>query len=410
MLASACFSPDAPPFQGATLGTDPTIGDTVDTSDTLVETTTDTGVDSTTVAATSASSDSDPTTDTGVDGSSSEGTPEACGDGSITGPEACDDGNAEAGDGCSDACELEPGFACDGQPSTCTATCGDGIVVADEQCDDDNASDGDGCTACTTDEGYDCTGMPSVCVSPCGDGMVAAGEACDDDNVSDGDGCAADCSVELHYRCMGAGPGSCMPIHIGYVPADGDDAAFRGAIAAITGGPVDYLDASSNTPTVMALQAGYDCVFTHPNNSYLDAITFGDRLAAFVDGGGNVVLGIATDFAPPTGLSGSMIMTDAYSPIGTSGGVTYGPTASYAGDGVTPIHDGVVGYDAPIFDAGVVLQGGGIQDGSYDNGTIAAAYRPDFKVVYVNGTGNSSFGPMGDWPRLVANACAVGFL
>jgi hypothetical protein len=41
---------------------------------------------------------------------------------------------------------------------------------------------------------------------------------------------------------------------------------------------------------------------------------------------------------------------------------------------------------------------------------IAVAYRPDFKVVYVNGTGNASFGPMGDWPRLVANACAVGFL
>lgn len=386
------------------------MGDTVDTGDTLAAaTTTDTGLDSATSVATSTSGD--PTTDTGVDGSSSsDGPPETCGDGSIAGPEACDDGNADAGDGCSDACELEPGFACDGQPSTCTATCGDGLVVGDEECDDDDAVDGDGCTACIIDEGYECTGIPSVCTSPCGDGMVAAGEACDDGDAMAGDGCAADCSVELHYRCTGAGPGSCVPIRIAYVPADGDDVAFRGAIAAITGGPVDYLDASSTTPTLMALQAGYDCVLTHPNSSYLDSLGLGNTLAAFVDGGGNVVLGIATDFAPPTGLSGSMIMTDAYSPVGTSGGVTYGPTTSYAGDGVTPIHDGVVVYDAPIFDAGVVLQGGGIQDGSYQNGTLAAAYRADSKVVYVNGTGNASFGATGDWPRLVANACAVGFL
>lgn len=189
-------------------------------------------------------------------------------------------------------------------------------------------------------------------------------------------------------------------------PADGDDAAFRGAIAAITGGPVDYHEAGSSTPSLVELQAGWDCVFTHPNFNYADSLGFGDTLASYVDGGSSVVLGIATDFAPSVGLSTSMVMQAAYAPVTTSGDVTYGPTATYVGDGTTLIHDGVVAYDAPIFDSGVMLQGGGVADAIFDNGAIAVAYRPDFKVVYVNGTGNISFGPTGDWPRLVANACA----
>lgn len=411
MLAPACFSPEAPPLGTDTLASGTTGGGTLDTGGSTLVADTGSSGSPTTEPGTSTGVD-DPTTGTGLDGESSDGTPEGCGDGRIGMGEGCDDANIEAGDGCSDACAEEPGYECEGAPSTCTTVCGDGIVAGDEGCDDDDEVDDDGCTACAVDEGFECTGMPSVCTSTstCGDGIVAGNEGCDDGGAANGDGCTAGCSVEPYHRCTGGGPGSCAPIRILYAPADSDDMVFRMAIAAITGGPVDYADGGSMTPTLMMLEASADCVFTHPNYTYVDPLGFGNTLAGFVDGGGNVVLGIATDFLPPTGLSESMIMTDAYSPVGTSGNVIYDMPTTYVGDGTTVIHDGVVTYTAPIFDDGVVLQGGGLQDGSYASGTIAAAYRPDFKVVYLNGTGNASFGPMGDWPRLVANACGAGFL
>lgn len=48
-----------------------------------------------------------------------------CGDGAITGSEACDDGNDTANDGCSSNCQIEPGYACEGEPSYCVVP-GDG--------------------------------------------------------------------------------------------------------------------------------------------------------------------------------------------------------------------------------------------------------------------------------------------
>lgn len=344
------------------------------------------------------------------DGTSTGEPPGVCGDGELGDDEACDDGNPDDGDGCSATCEEEPGFQCMGQPSVCESTCGDGVVASDEACDDGDMMPGDGCTACMVDPGFECLGaMPSVCTPLCGDGMLIGGESCDDGNMMDGDGCASDCMVELYSRCDGAGPGSCAPIRILYAPADNDDPAFRMAMGALTGGPVDYMDAGAMSPTLPMLQADYDCVFTHPNFSYVNPMAFGNDLAAFVDGGGNVVLGIATDYMPPTGFNGTPIMLAAYSPVSTAGSVQFDPV-TYAGDGTSPLHTGVMAYASGIYDTGVVLQGMGVQDSTFVGGTIAVAYRPDFKVVYVNGTGNESFNGTGDWTLLVTNACAVGFL
>lgn len=355
--------------------------------------------------------DPDPDTTTGPGPDSSSGpSPGVCGDGELAGGEQCDDGGTEDGDGCSDTCQEELGFNCAGEPSVCESSCGDGVVASDEACDDGNEDDGDGCTSCSVDSGYECLGaMPSVCSTLCGDGVAVGTEACDDGDVLDGNGCAADCTVELYSRCVGEGPGSCAPIRVLYVPADNDDAAFRAELVALTGGTADYIDGGSATPTLAELQAQYDCVFTHPNFSYQDSPTLGSTLASFVDGGGNVVLGIASDYPPPTGFDGTPIMLAAYSPVTTAAAVQF-VAVSYAGDGTSPIHTGVVAYGADIADSGVVLQGGGIADATFDNGTISAAYRPDFKVVYLNGSGNDSFGGTGDWTRLIANACAAGFL
>lgn len=44
-----------------------------------------------------------------------------CGSGRLIGSEACDDGNTSNADGCSDACVVEDGFTCTGEPSVCTA-------------------------------------------------------------------------------------------------------------------------------------------------------------------------------------------------------------------------------------------------------------------------------------------------
>jgi cysteine-rich repeat protein len=42
-----------------------------------------------------------------------------CGDGLIEGSEQCDDGNLTDNDGCSSLCEVDDGYACEGEPSRC---------------------------------------------------------------------------------------------------------------------------------------------------------------------------------------------------------------------------------------------------------------------------------------------------
>lgn len=333
-----------------------------------------------------------------------------CGDGEIASTETCDDGNAEPGDGCSARCTPEPGFDCQGEPSMCTSTCGDGRLAPDEDCDDGNRTDGDGCTQCAIDPGHACQGEPSACTPLCGDGMLVADERCDDGNSMDGDGCSADCTIELYSRCVGAGPGSCAPIRILYAPALEDDAVFRTATSSITGGPVDHLDATFNTPTLAMLEADYDCVITHSGFDYADSPLLSSTMVDFVDAGGNVVLGFAANYDPPLGFGGTPIMTPNYSPISAAAAADF-DIHTYANDGTTLIHQDVVTYVSQIADSGVILQGMGVQASTYQDGRIAVAHRPDFKVVYINGAGHSAWAEAsGDWPRLVANSCAVGFV
>jgi cysteine-rich repeat protein len=132
-----------------------------------------------------------------------------CGDALVVGGEQCDDDNPTANDGCSEECQVEDGWACEGTPSTCETVCGDGFVVG-EDCDDGNNGGGDGCSAtCVPEEGFMCDGEPSVCTGVCGDGLVVGDEQCDDDDLSANDGCDGTCMVELGWSCMGA-PSVCM--------------------------------------------------------------------------------------------------------------------------------------------------------------------------------------------------------
>jgi cysteine-rich repeat protein len=279
------------------------------------------------------------------------------------------------------------------------ATCGDALVwVGNEDCDDgNNGEDHDDC-------------LDGCVAASCGDGLIWAGnETCDDGNDDPDDGCDAACLTELYSLCIDEGPNTCNPIRILYAVADDDSQAFRDSVAMLTGGPVDYLDAASSTPTLMQLQDNYDCVFTHSSTRYSEGISMGTVLRDFVDAGGSVVLGIKTDHNPNIGLNGTPIMDVGYSPVATAGSTTDGQQ-DYSGDGLTVLHTNVDAYGIGEIDTGVVLQGDGLQDGSYGSGAISVAYRPDFKVVYLNGTGSPTFGPSGQWDVLLANACGAGYV
>jgi len=190
-----------------------------------------------------------------------------------------------------------------------------------------------------------------------------------------------------------------------YAPSEADDPALRAAIAGFTGGTVDYFDAVNGTPDLATLQ-GYDCVYTWANYAYLDMTGFGNNLADAVDAGTVVILGTFTTYTMGNHLGGR-IMTSGYCPVSSPSGSNHFVSSNYAGDGTTPIHNGVTMYECMFRDY-LALQGTGLQDGSYVDGEIAHSYRPDFKVIHSNGSGASVLGCTGDWALLIANACQAG--
>ncbi len=188
-----------------------------------------------------------------------------------------------------------------------------------------------------------------------------------------------------------------------YAPSEADDPAMRAAISTLIGGPVDYFDARLGTPTLAFLE-GYDCVHTWANSSYANSTLFGNNLAAYVDAGGRAILGVFDTYTSGNHLTGT-IMTSAYSPVYSPSGSNHFTFSSYAGDG-TVFHSGVVSYGITYRDY-LALQGAGIVDSHYLDGEIAVAYRPDYGVVYVNGSGASQLGGTGQWAQLLANTCLV---
>jgi len=335
-----------------------------------------------------------------------------CGDGVVEGMEACDDGNDDNTDDCLDTCAA--------------ASCGDGFVWVDnEACDDGNDVDTDACTttcaaaacgdgvvwegmeACDDGNEVDTDDCPTTCaVASCGDGFLWAGnETCEDGNADPGDGCDDSCTTELYYKCDDMG---CEPVRIMVAIADVDDPDSRMAIAALTGGPVDYFDPRAATPTLDELEADYDCVMTHPNFEYLDSAALGEVLAAYVDGGGVVVLGVASGYDPPVGLATTPIMAPEYSPVTNAGQVLF-QAADYQDDGIGLLYTNVTALGIEIYDDGVMTQGEGVADGTLGGDVVLAAYRPDYHVVYINGTAHASFNGTGDWDILVANACSAAW-
>jgi hypothetical protein len=191
------------------------------------------------------------------------------------------------------------------------------------------------------------------------------------------------------------------PVKILYAPGEADDPVFRAAVAAITGGVVDYFDARSATPTAVQL-AAYNCVYTWVNSPYSDRVTFGNRLADFVDAGGKVILGVFCTYTSGASLGGR-IMTVGYSPVTSPAGSNHFTNSAYAGDGFRSLHAGVLAYGETYRDV-LVTQGGGVVNGHYADAEIAQAYRPDGRVIYSNGSGAAPTAGSGDWVKVIANA------
>jgi hypothetical protein len=194
-------------------------------------------------------------------------------------------------------------------------------------------------------------------------------------------------------------------VSILYAPSESDDPGYRAAIAAITGGTVDYFNAISGTPGT-ALMANYTCVYTWANFAYADNVTFGNNLATYVDAGGRAILGAFCTYTSGNFLSGT-IMTPAYNPVVSPSGTNHFSMSPYSGDGTTCIHNvgPVTAYDCTYRDF-LTTQGGGIVDGHYVDGEIAHAFRAaDGAVVYSNGAGAVQLGCPGQWAQLIANIC-----
>ncbi|MCH7975228.1 MAG: T9SS type A sorting domain-containing protein [Bacteroidetes bacterium] len=207
------------------------------------------------------------------------------------------------------------------------------------------------------------------------------------------------------YQEPERGPGYGESISFGggltvlYAPSEGDDAAFRAAIAGFLGGTVDYFDAIAATPTVPEL-AAYDAVITWTNSAYADNVAFGDNLATYVDGGGIVKLGVFTTLTSGNFLSGA-IMTSAYSPV--IGGTNAFTSDTWSGDGALPVYTGVASLECGFRDI-LTPQGNGFDDSHYIDGEIVVASRTDGVAVnYVNGIGASQLSCGGDWAQLIAN-------
>ena len=209
---------------------------------------------------------------------------------------------------------------------------------------------------------------------------------------------AGDHTFEGHH--LTAGGGGML-----YAPSEADNAAFRADVSALCGMAVDYFDASAGTPDV-ALLSNYSCVLTWANYSYANNVAFGDNLAAYVDGGGTVILGQWTYQSDQGNYLAGLIMTPPYCPVTVS---TSFDSGAYNGDGTTCVHTGVTAYDSGYLDL-ATLSAGNMSDGTFNNASnsLAVAWRPDAKVYYSPGnTGDYYPGTPGlDWAELTCNMCA----
>jgi hypothetical protein len=230
---------------------------------------------------------------------------------------------------------------------------------------------------------------------PCGD----PGACCDDSTGTCVDEApASSCAYRAvsGTLCADITPPCGGMVSVLYAPSNADTPEFRSELAALVGGPVDYFNAHSGTPTLDQLLQ-YDCVLVWSNLGFADYYTYGTRLAQYVDAGGCVILGQSA-YAGFSLTGTAPILDPQYCPVDVFGW----DVGSYAGDGQDCVHVGVTTYGS-IVDL-VTLRPGAQSDGTFGGGRPAVAWRPDRRVYYSPGNMGGYFGT-GDWARLTANMC-----
>ena len=204
-------------------GTDPTVGDTTESTSEPTDTTSASTTTSptTTTPTTTDPATTDPSATTDEPSSSSSGVPVSCGNGMVDEGEDCDDMNADNTDACLDTCMA--------------ASCGDGFVqagvedcdgtVGDETCE--ALGEPGGGLACATD----CTIDASGCA--CGNSQAPLGGMCPVECTGgcDGTTCTIDCAG--NSACEGD-PVACPAGWDCVIDCDGSNAC-RGAMLACTG-------------------------------------------------------------------------------------------------------------------------------------------------------------------------------
>ncbi|MCA8962728.1 MAG: hypothetical protein KDC38_19530, partial [Planctomycetes bacterium] len=193
------------------------------------------------------------------------------------------------------------------------------------------------------------------------------------------------------------------PFHVLFAPAGGDDVTLRAEIAAELGADsiVDYFDARTGTPS-MALLGEYDAVYTAAPFAYADPVLFGDRLAAIVDTGKHVMLGIYTH----TQLSG-LIVEDEYCPVPTYISAPDAGAGAWDGDQRHSVWDYVEGdLLSPVHQD--LEPWAGTEIGAYEDGSTLLAIDFSQRVSYLNGRPVPVGVGQGNWPRLIANTLRFG--
>lgn len=172
---------------------------------------------------------------------------------------------------------------------------------------------------------------------------------------------------------------------------------------------------SSGSVATRETMAEYDCVFTYGDGNDVysaDGEALGDELAAYLAGGGTLLIGRLTSSAYDAerggwfGLGGDIIDDLPFTSFPSS--VSTSDQWSYNDDGTGDILSGVESLTSSTMIKNPVLHANGSTDGTFGSGGHVGPVvieRSDLDLVFLNGTPHDSSKRQEGWLRLVRNAC-----
>lgn len=209
----------------------------------------------------------------------------------------------------------------------------------------------------------------------------------------------------------GVGVGSCDVLVVASLaPAEyfsDPEQDFLTRLSMLTESTANFFDATHVTPTLEDLLP-YEMVIVFTSDYWNDRYQTGDVLADYVEAGGKVILGAYTHHTEGAGdwLEGRIM--EQYNPAFIDDSRW---RSSYTGDGMDCIFNDVPTFLTLPYDHIESLIGSAGSDGTYEDGSSAAAYRLDRSVYYVPGHMGGFLSTIVDppateaWVQLTANIC-----